>query len=552
MSIPLISKSLNFYPIAVTSSYVVPVNSYNVIYSNSALNTTITLPDLTEEVVDGFPYIIRDFGAGEVTILDSLGAPVSLLLSGDMILLIADKETFTWRDILGPIGGGSGGTPVTSSGLSTNNALARFNGVSGTIIKSSAITADDSGNLTGVGSIAAGAITCSTLRTGTGGAMTFFGSSGNQTSLSNTPAGVNIWSLRNTTDQVVGQSTSDVLTNKTLTSTTNNISANFLNSATTSVQVNGSTAPTAGQILTATNGTTATWQTPATAIAGPLSSTINAVALWNNTAGSSLKNSTVTIDNLGNTIGVQNLSMNGNLLTGNINMQGSLTITGGGGTTLISHTPSGTKTVVLPVPTASSDTIAYLNQAQALTNKTITDSTNNVNCNGLNTTTAPVITNGATAPTTGQVLAATGATAASWQSTGATAFTPTTSSNWSSTPSTIQSALDLLGANAGGVKTNVGVDPAVTATGNSQGTAYALIKFFTNVTTAAASTGVILPTTAGSGAYYRVKNNGANPLSIYPASGGQINALGSNTAFSLGTSTAVGFIATGANAWQSI
>jgi hypothetical protein len=43
---------------------------------------------------------------------------------------------------------------------------------------------------------------------------------------------------------------------------TNYITAKYLKSSTTSVDVSGATAPTAGQILTATSSTAATWQTP--------------------------------------------------------------------------------------------------------------------------------------------------------------------------------------------------------------------------------------------------------------------------------------------------
>jgi hypothetical protein len=50
------------------------------------------------------------------------------------------------------------------------------------------------------------------------------------------------------------------LTNKTITDTTNNVTANGLRTATGTVSVSSATAPTAGQVLTATNGTTATWQ----------------------------------------------------------------------------------------------------------------------------------------------------------------------------------------------------------------------------------------------------------------------------------------------------
>lgn len=64
---------------------------------------------------------------------------------------------------------------------------------------------------------------------------------------------------------IVGDTDSQSLTNKTLTSTTNNVAAKSLHSAGTVVDVSAATAPSSGQVLTATSSTTATWQTPASA-----------------------------------------------------------------------------------------------------------------------------------------------------------------------------------------------------------------------------------------------------------------------------------------------
>lgn len=52
------------------------------------------------------------------------------------------------------------------------------------------------------------------------------------------------------------------LTNKTMTGATNILTASLLKSATTEVDVSAATAPSNGQVLTATSSTTATWQTP--------------------------------------------------------------------------------------------------------------------------------------------------------------------------------------------------------------------------------------------------------------------------------------------------
>jgi hypothetical protein len=64
---------------------------------------------------------------------------------------------------------------------------------------------------------------------------------------------------------LVCQTSADNLTNKTVTDSTNNVTARGLwaDSGTGSVSIYAATAPTTGQVLTATNSTTATWQSPA-------------------------------------------------------------------------------------------------------------------------------------------------------------------------------------------------------------------------------------------------------------------------------------------------
>jgi len=72
----------------------------------------------------------------------------------------------------------------------------------------------------------------------------------------------------------------------------------------------------------------------------------------------------------------------------------------------------------------------------------------------------------------------------------------------------------------------------VTAAGSTQGTATLVTGVHVIVTTAAASTGVILPP-AEPGAEVDIKNLGANAVNVYPATGGAINALAANAAFSV-------------------
>jgi hypothetical protein len=85
--------------------------------------------------------------------------------------------------------------------------------------------------------------------------------------------------------------------------------------------------------------------------------------------------------------------------------------------------------------------VVTLTSAQALTNKTITDATNNVTANGLRSATTTVGVSAATAPSANQILRATSGTAATWQDLSAanTSFSNTTS-GYAAT--TVQAALD--------------------------------------------------------------------------------------------------------------
>ncbi len=75
---------------------------------------------------------------------------------------------------------------------------------------------------------------------------------------------------------------------------------------------------------------------------------------------------------------------------------------------------------------------------------------------------------------------------------------------------------------------------ALTATGNSQATALSLPAVNNFVSTAAASTGVILPV-GSAGDVVFVYNGGANSLTVYPPVGGTINNLSANTGLALAT-----------------
>lgn len=76
--------------------------------------------------------------------------------------------------------------------------------------------------------------------------------------------------------QLVGTTATQSITHKTITDSTNTVAANSLKSATTLVDVSAATAPSNGQVLTATSTTAAVWANPSVIATPSLSSTFTA------------------------------------------------------------------------------------------------------------------------------------------------------------------------------------------------------------------------------------------------------------------------------------
>ena len=91
----------------------------------------------------------------------------------------------------------------------------------------------------------------------------------------------------------------------------------------------------------------------------------------------------------------------------------------------------------------------------------------------------------------------------------------------------------------------------LTATGSNQGTALAITKDINVVSNVSASTGVILPVTTG-GLRISVINTGANALSVYPASGAQINSAAANAAYSLAVGARLDFLSVSSTQWYTL
>lgn len=92
---------------------------------------------------------------------------------------------------------------------------------------------------------------------------------------------------------------------------------------------------------------------------------------------------------------------------------------------------------------------------------------------------------------------------------------------------------------------------AVSAAGSDQAGATALTVDYNVVTTVASSTGVKLPT-ATAGRRIVIVNKGANTLSIYPATGGAIDAVSANAAIQVAVNGSIELMASSTTQWYSI
>lgn len=232
-------------------------DNLSIVYANSATPFNITADLLTA----GSQVTIWNKGSATVTLIAGSGVTLSSVpIATDEIAVIVYEPAATPSVRLSSGSGGAGtvtsvaasvpsifsisGSPITTSGTLamtySGTALPVANG--GTNATSAGITAFN--NITGY--TASGS-------TGTTSTNLVFSTSPTLV----TPA--------------LGTPSALVGTNITGTATglTSGIT-NALKSATTTVDVSAATAPTSGQVLTATAGTTATWQTPASGFANPM------------------------------------------------------------------------------------------------------------------------------------------------------------------------------------------------------------------------------------------------------------------------------------------
>ena len=91
---------------------------------------------------------------------------------------------------------------------------------------------------------------------------------------------------------------------------------------------------------------------------------------------------------------------------------------------------------------------------------------------------------------------------------------------------------------------------SINAAGTTQATATLITSDLVLVGTVAASSGVVLPLSS-IGRRIVIRNSGVNDLRIYPNTGAQINTLGTNVAFIIGTATTLEFIGFSSTQWYT-
>lgn len=95
------------------------------------------------------------------------------------------------------------------------------------------------------------------------------------------------------------------------------------------------------------------------------------------------------------------------------------------------------------------------------------------------------------------------------------------------------------------------VQTGISAAGATQGTATALTKDMNIVSTVSSGQGVVLPT-AVAGMMITITNTSANSVIVYPASGAQINSLGTNNGLTHTAGATLMFIAPTSTQWYSV
>jgi len=238
------------------------------------------------------------------------------------------------------------------------------------------------------------------------------------------------------------------------------------------------------------------------------------------------------------------LTVNGNANVGNLNSSGLVS-----GTRLFSNIATGTT----PLQVTSTTRVANLNVAHANVSDygAVTTQTTgtfypilvsaNTSANYALASNANLSFNAATGNLSATLLTGTVTTAAQPNITSVGTLTSLTVSGNISTANVTASGYHIRSITAG-----------ISAAGSVQGTATALTKEINVVSTVSSgANGVILPT-AVAGMVLIINNTSANTLNVYPATGGAVNSVSTNAAYSHVSGASIQYYATSGTQWYTV
>lgn len=304
------------------------------------------------------------------------------------------------------------------------------------------------------------------------------------------------------------------------------------------ILLNGSTSGTITLAVPSAAGTNTVTlpATTGTVITTGDTGTVTNTMLAGSIANAKLVNSSITVN--GSTISL------GGSATITASTTNALTI----GTGLSGTSFNGGSAVTIAIDS----TVATLTGAQTLTNKTISGASNTLTNIGNSSLTNSSITINGSAISLGGSVSSLATTTGNLSQ-----FAATTSSQLAGVISDETGSGALVFGTSPSLTTpalsgaTVSTNNAVSAAGTTQGTGTALTNDYNVITTAAASSGVVLPT-ATAGRRVVIVNKGANTLTIYPASGGYIDALALNAGIQLAANGTMELMASSTTQWYSI
>lgn len=279
-------------------------------------------------------------------------------------------------------------------------------------------------------------------------------------------------------------------------------------------------------------------------VGGPASATDNAVARFDSTTGQLIQNSVVTIaDTTGNMAGVGTLACGATTVTGALIVTANVTADG----TVIFNNAAADKDFTIKKLTTGN---AYVYDAGADTTTVNSASTTIEGAVVINEASGDFDTRIESNGNTHAVFVD-----ASTDRVGIFTASPTvpldvTGAILGSTTITAGTALASGTTNTAGTYFLNSVGNALTAAGTDRATALQLAKGVNNVTTAAASTGVVLPVGVV-GMQIIIENAGANPIKVYASASETIDTVAGATGVTLTNAKRCMYLYVAANTWIS-